>query len=207
MRSYVNLYVWTYMHAYKTQLHTQIHIGHAEMHIQICSTPKTYTLSLRCTFKDLLGQTTLSLWDTFEHTCGTHPCGTHSDPEHMLTLRTNLLSQLSNWAQRALASSDRPLSVCSGFPFLYPWNQASEGSELRNKMNKMACVIAGSSRQKKKFITKPSDVELISRWRRTEKINCYWSIKKTWACSSIPQSTYKPSWNNIIMNNVLENLK
>jgi len=34
----------------------------------------------------------------------------------------------------------------------------------------MACVIAGSSRQTK-FTTEPSDVELISRWRRMKKIN------------------------------------
>lgn len=40
MHDYANLCVWTHMNAYKVLLHTQIHMGHAEMHIQMCSYPQ-----------------------------------------------------------------------------------------------------------------------------------------------------------------------
>lgn len=130
MDAYANLYVWTHMHAYKAQLHTQIH-----SHIPI------------------------------------HPYGAYSDPEHMLPLRLASYSSFPSGHIRTLAPCGGPLLVCAGSPFFIPEIRLQRAVISGIKwILKMACVTAVSSRQTE-FTTEPSDVVLIGRWRRMEKIN------------------------------------
>lgn len=129
------------MHAYKAQLHTQIHIRHAEMYIQICSYPQDIHSYPWNTLLRIYLDKPPSPQETHLNIPMVH---THMPNTSLwvilwsrtyATLRTSLLSQFSNGHNRALAPSGGSLSVCSGSSFLYPWNQASEGSELRNKMD------------------------------------------------------------------------
>lgn len=129
--AYANLCGHTWMHIKHNCTFT--YIEYTEMHTQIYSYPWAHTP------KDLNKQpppTTLRhiwthLWDTC--TGPTHPYGTHSDEEHSVSLRPVSCPSLSSRHNRALAP------ICSGlYQFalpLYAWNQASESSELRNKMD------------------------------------------------------------------------
>lgn len=73
------------------------------------------------------------LWGTL--TCPIHPYGAHSDSEHMLPLEPTSCPSFPSGHIPVLAPPGGPLSVCSGPPFLYPWNQTSESSELKDKMD------------------------------------------------------------------------
>lgn len=143
--AYANLYGHTWIHI--KQLHTcracanRTHTCRAQRYtVRDAPALKTHTpISQIHTPKDLLGQTTLSPWDIFEHTYGTQSHTPHTpvgqtDEEYILPLGLACCSSLPSGHDRALAPSDGPLSVCSGFPFIFEI-RPQEISELRNKMD------------------------------------------------------------------------